>query len=218
MVYSKHIAITEDEKGGYLPKNSHDNLKAKVAGSILLGRDDHKHISLNLIFKVMWYRPADLVFFFYLLGGTVLNRIAGLFLPLFFIFAYAAAFDKGKIRPDWFEKNPDLSRWRFIFRKKRLEKTITTRDGWNKVYTMLANNQTYVQRLHQNDGKHLYTIMFLALCEKSSLARIAFKRYNHIMGHEYGTWNYMNVVWWRYFGFDHPVVQAWDGIDLGEDL
>lgn len=214
-IFERHLTINDDGNGGYLPKNSHDNVKMKLFGSLILDHDlkDNKPTLMSLV-KTSWYRPWDMVVFSFLLGGTVLKCVSRLFLPLYCLVAIQSALSKGKIRPDWVEKDKNLSRWRFIFRKKEFINQLNTRDGWRRNYRMLDNDQLYTQRLHQNDGKHLYTIGLLALSKKSFTCRLFFRLYCYIMEKRMGCKAFMEKVWHNYFGMEHPVKVAWRDIIL----
>lgn len=210
-IYNKHIELTEDETGGYKPKNSHDNLTYKICGSYLLGRDDHKRIKLLPLLLRVWYRPSDLVFYSFLLGGPVLRFLAGLCLPILAWFALHAAKSEGKIRPQLIDfEDPKASRLWFYLRKKKYLTTSMRRDGWVKTYQM-SDNFFYYLRLHQNDGKHLYTFKLMVLAEKSKLMKLTFKKYSAIMKERYGE-DYLHKVLFNYLGDkEHGAVKAWEG-------
>lgn len=184
-LYESHLRMTEAPDGGYIHKNSHDNITAKIIGSDILGltgvQKDMKLIPLLLDIGI--YRIWDVVLYTFLLGGFLGRLLARPFMFIPALQMIQACWKEGKLRPHFYE--------RILWTLKGIK--------YNKV-------------MYQNDGKILSPLKLYILVDKSLTMKYTAKICQHILVKRYGE-NYMYELFANYFKEeDHPVRLAWKDI------
>lgn len=209
----RHIRLTDTLEGGYAPKNSHDNLTAKIAALYASGyrrsvlEMDHGELSKGK-------HPRDWIYY-----GFLMN--SGFKRFLFFLLMWFPMFEivrgiitENKVRPAfwdswkvfWFRVGAALGLYEEV---RREESLITPLD-----YVVYFKTKDGIQRISYmiNDGKilnlfRLFTLKhfwyfrwFVKLCKK------LFVRYEGK--------NFQSFMLDRYFRLEnHPVQQAYHALD-----
>jgi hypothetical protein len=205
VLYEDHIALNNDEHGLYKPKNSHDNITMKLAGSVVLGKYSHLFMDLFRSCVGANFHPKDTILYAYCLGNPFVRFIAGFFMFIPAISIILAALSEGKIRPKGYLKD-------MVLKRPKLFDKIKTKDGWMKIYLYKDGSQkTY--RLHQNDGKILSFYKLLLTCRTNLIMNLTAHVYESIMTKRYGAF-YMAELYYNYFpaGWEHPTTAAWYGV------
>ena len=121
--YLYHLQKLDDGNGLYAPKNSHDNITAKIAGVVALGLEDK--IKMNLSEAVKSKHPRDRILYGLWLAPKFYHWLL-IWFPMFEI--VRATVSKGKVRPVWWES------WSIFFSRVlillRLMKHVDTKPAW----------------------------------------------------------------------------------------
>jgi hypothetical protein len=206
-LFEEHCDLTEDENGLYAPKNSHDNITMKLAGSIALNTTDQYTMSLFHACKGANFHPRDVVLYCFLMGSPVVSFLVSPLLIIPAITILFAAWSSGKIRPRGYWKD-------LIINRPKLIDVVKTKDGWIRTY-LYRDNTKKSYRLHQNDGKILAFYRLLITVRRSFIMRLTAKLYERIMAKKYCS-SYMLELYYNYFpdGYLHPTCHAWYGVHL----
>jgi len=154
----RHFDLTVDSNGLYTPKNSHDNLTAKLCACLIFHFYDLQDMKLSVMLKQVWYRPWDAAFYIYYLAPKPIRWILKPLIYITFIQIAIAIIKKHKVRP------------------KLHERILWTLQG-----------KAYKLRRMQNDGKILGLIKLITLKGAyPRITRFLRGLYLRYVGPEYG--------------------------------
>ena len=156
-----HMELQEDAHGLYKPKNSKDNLIAKVAVCSKFGLPELKRMSLWRMVLSSYLNPWDAVFYMYCCGNRVIRALSYPLIPFLYLQMWWAILKKHKVRPKI----------------------------WQRIWWTLTG-KPYTKQFFVNDGKHLALLKAFTLKNKfPMLTRITrhsyLKRYNGNRDYEY---------------------------------
>lgn len=209
----RHLQLTDTLDGGYAPKNSHDNIMAKIAACEAL--DKREWVTrMNWKELIKGKHPRDIILFGFFISKGFTKFLFGLMLWFPMLDIVRAILDSGKVRPSFWESF-DI----FIFRVKvmlgLLEETKRTESPYSKedviVYYQTSKGEMAI-RYMLNDGKilnlfRLYTFNrywymkpFVYFCKKLYVLKMGKK--------------FQQVLFDRYFRDEnHPVQQIYRLLD-----
>lgn len=199
-----HLKATRDQNGLYKPKNSHDNLTAKMLLSETLSiPNDMKY---SAIFKnlSMLLRPWDLITYGVVFGPKIVRILLRPLLIIPALQMIQSCATAGKVRPKLIEKN-DLKSSRILWMFfKKLDKVEETELITYKHYKTPFGPK--VERHMQNDGKHLTIFRLNILKDKFFEFKICAKICRYILRKQLGD-NYGYEVVNRHFSNrQHPLI------------
>lgn len=203
-LYRAHLVATNTPDGLYKPKNSHDNIMAKIAGLTVVMPIDVSQMNADK--AVSKKHPRDVILFRYLLDGGLLWTAL---MPLAILDMVRAAVAK-KVRPEWYSKKYFWFRVKVALgiSKPRLEYKIV--GGTEEVHST-PNGDQWLRRL-QNDGRILNLFRLYALRDDKKfkwLLPLFKKLYVWNMGE-----NFQSKMMENYYQEDdHPVIFAYRMLD-----
>lgn len=200
--YIKHLKLTDTLEGGYAPKNSHDNIVAKIAGLDALGATkDLEKMDVSALTERK--HPRDIILFNFFLGRGLRKFLASLFLPLAMLDMIRAAILSFKIRPTWYH-----SWFGFELRVKAslgLLKELRTEDvfaGRQTIYEFKDEEHRILTV--QNDGVAL-NLMRLHIMKKYTLLKPFVSFMRKIYEKRFGKAFEDRIFMLRYQDYSHPV-------------
>ncbi len=203
-----HFNQTRDWHGLYEPKNSHDNLTAKIIASKLFAPEELQVMSLKQAIKECKH-PRDVVLYAFWLGNPIVRFISRLFLIIPALAMIISCLSSGKTRPAFY------SSWHHFFNRAlialRLYKDNESIDifGGKKHTYYFSFKDAYSFNQFQNDGKILAPLRLYVLKDESYLMRLTAKICNAILRRKFGK-SYMIQLFANYFReYDHPVNFQW---------
>ena len=203
--YIEHLQLNADEHGLYKPKNSHDNLTAKLAGCKALMLMDELE-NFNLKEACRRKHPRDIILYNFLMRQSWWSR---LLLPLALLDMIRAIKVEGKVRPVWYKDNI----W-FRFKAKFgfQHPTYTEEVFAGRVDYYDVNDKERGLLIIQNDGKLLNLLRLNMLREYKYLK--PFVRYcKKLYIRRYGEC-FQTVLFSNYFReYDHPIRELYRFLD-----
>lgn len=209
--FRRHLEYTDDEHGLYAPKNSHDNLTAKLAAvRALEWRSVEARMSLlNMVKKK---HPRDVIIYGFLMGNVVVKYICLLLLPLALLDMVRAVYSI-KVRPSWFSKKFFWFRLKAAIGALEFKERRSVKGGYHDWYCWEdAHDGVYNIIYQQNDGKILNLLrlnMFREYRYLKPIVRLFKMMYTRSMGS-----NFQTKLFENYFEEkNHPVVEAFRELD-----
>jgi hypothetical protein len=203
--YLGHVRLMEDEHGLYAPKNSHDNITAKIAGLVLL--KSNRLYGMDIDEACKGKHPRDKILFPFYVQRSWYNWVL---LPLALADIVRAILDSGKVRPKWWEKEHFLFRLKAKLGLLDLVEESKTFGGRKEIYKYKGRDR--VIRYLQNDGKIINLLRLSVLKHEPLLkpfVRFCKKLYIKEMGEDFQSQLFAN-----YFEEeDHPVRVAYAELD-----
>lgn len=203
--YLGHIHLTNTLDGLYAPKNSHDNLTAKIVGLMTLESGKLKEMNLSEARKRK--HPRDFILYSFWLSNNILWSFLLVF-PLLDIIR--AIFSSGKIRPKFWDKRYFMLRLKAKFGLIEPFKEEEIFGGRAEHYMYNGNSERIIYV--QNDGKILNLLRLYVLKQHKILKPfVHFCKWLYIK--RYGK-HFQSIIFSNYFEeFDHPVRDAFRALD-----
>lgn len=202
-----HIHLTHSFMGGYVPKNSHDNITYKIA-ALQEYPEINKYMNPKYLSKkIGWYRIWDVIIYHFLYEQNVIKQF--IYSSLMFIPAIQTLFSvysKHKIRPKLWK-----DRWKWWYLPKKELDYYEYATFTQKTYeTPFGKKEA---NFFQNDGKHISLFKIRMLKNKSIFYKlivgICHRRYVSVYGR-----NYAHKVFKRYFrDQNHPVIGVYENLN-----
>lgn len=201
--YFKHIRETEDENGLYMPKNSHDNLTAKLAGLL---RTFSAHVTwFDLKEAQKGKHPRDRIFY----GCILKGGLYWLLFPFVMFEIIRGIYDQ-KVRPKFWETKD----YKFRLYEKlgwvKPEAGKKLQNGVKYFYTF-EGEEKYLLKI-QNDGKIL-NLHRLNILREYKLLRPFVRLCKRLYIKELGP-NFQSVMFEKYYGeYNYPVRSLYRELD-----
>jgi hypothetical protein len=207
----RHLYLNKDIYGLYTPKNSHDNMTAKLLFAEYFKLYSFKK-EMNLLQMILYsnLHPRDVIIYLFMKGNPLIRLLSRFFLWIPALMMIQSCMKKWKVRPIL----SPLEKLKIFFdRTKIIKKSyFTDTDGYYKEFST-KDGMRYSIRYIQNDGKILAPMRLLVLKDQSWTMKICGKICQRILKKRYGK-NYMGQLFNNYFirDEDHPVRLAWKEI------
>lgn len=211
-----HVVLTSDINGGYAPKNSHDNLTAKIVG-LLSVNDIYRLTNMDRKELSKGKHPRDRILYGFWIGKGLSSIVCSILLPFALLDIVRSILSPGKIRPKWFNSWKDFKiRFGAKLGIYKHIKTVPITGGLAEYYQVgdVEERIIYVQ----NDGKILSLLRLNTM--KSNFLLKPFVRFCKKLYIKKVGKNFQTVLFRNYFSeHDHPVRMAYKELDrLGKTI